>query len=677
MQLNFCSAQSVHRSAEQLFLVIVREPAVSAASQGSGSDASAEHDPVSSVQCDSPELTASIKALVAEFGCVFPADVPAGLPPDRGIHHAIPLQPDGNPPRAKHYRLSRAEEEEMKQQVAELLRKGWIQPSCSPYGAPIIFVKKKDGGFRMCVDYRMLNKQTPRNSYPLPRVDDMLDALAGSTIFTCLDMQSAYHQIRLSQEDVPKTAFTTSQGLYEYLVLPFGLQNAPATFQALMNRVLGDLRYCCTIYMDDILIHSKNAEEHQRHLRLVLERLRDHQLYCKISKCKFTLGSVQYLGNVVSADGVRPDPAKVQLVQSWPAPRNVPQLRSFVGLASHFRKFMRDFASLSAPLTALFRKNAPWRWAQAEQVAFAAIKTALTTAPVLKLPDYDQEFTVVADASGVSIGAVLLQGDLPIAFDGRKLTDVEQKWSPTEQEMLAVVHHMHKWRPYLHERHFTVVTDHEPNVWFHSQSRLNPRQHRWYEALRSYDFTWQYRPGKLNVADPLSRHPAFSAVILCACICAAVTRSRAHASAEPAAAPHAPAVPTEGGIASEQLPGPPAPAGMASQQLPEPPAPASQQDASNSAPAEEASPLVAPSSPLPDSSESAIGKLLVPNSPFNADAQSLLQQIRESYAADPFFSQLDASVHGRLGLSQRDGLYMRAHQVVVPGNSDLRRRILR
>ena len=171
--------------------------------------------------------------------------------------------------------------------MAELLDKGWIQPSSSPYGAPILFVKKKDGSFSMCFDYRMLNKQTIHNSYPLPRNVDMLDQLSGSSLFTCLDMQSAYHQVRLCPEYVPRTAFTTAQGLFEYRVLPFGLRNAPGTFQALMNRVLGDLRHCCVAYLDDLLIFSKSAEEHKQHLRLVLQRLRAEKLYCKISKVQF------------------------------------------------------------------------------------------------------------------------------------------------------------------------------------------------------------------------------------------------------------------------------------------------------------------------------------------------------------------------------------------------------
>ena len=370
---------------------------------------------------------------------------------------------------------------------------------------------------------------------------------------------------------------------------------------------------------------------------------------------------MHFLGHVVSADGIRPDPAKVQLVQDWPAPCNVKQLRSFMGLASYFRKFMQDFATVTAPLTSLFKKDAAWQWLHEHQLACAAVKTALTTAPVLKLPDYQKEFTLVADASGTGIGAVLLQDGCPVAFDGRKLTDAEGKWSPTEQEMLAVVHHVHKWRPYLHEQHFTVVTDHEPNTWFHSQLRLNPRQHRWYEALRTYDFTWQYKPGRLDVADPLSRHPAFSAAVLCATVCAAAMyRSRAQQAATPVhggaapvvpAARSAPAAPKGGGAVPAHVPGPPV-------------SPALQGPST-------------PSADFADSPDATIGKHLLPNSPFNADAQTLLQQICEGYASDPFFCRLETSGTGKHGLSFSDGLWMHAGRVAVPGSSDLRQGIVR
>ena len=239
------------------------------------------------IRVEQPELQQAIKALVQEFGSVFPAQVPDGLPPRRVVSHAIPIQPGATPVAQRTRRLSYAQEQEMLKQVKGLLDKGWIDPSASPWGSPILFVKKKDGGMRMCVDYRAVNKLTVRNSYPLPRIDDMLDRLSGSSISACLDLQQAYHQVRLSEEDVPKTAFTTPIGLFEYKVLPFGLCNAPSTFQALMNSVLGpELRHCCLVYLDDIIVFSRTPEEHVEHLRAVLQKLQDAEALCKAQQMR-------------------------------------------------------------------------------------------------------------------------------------------------------------------------------------------------------------------------------------------------------------------------------------------------------------------------------------------------------------------------------------------------------
>ena len=462
---------------------------------------------------------AGIQELVQQFSSVFPQDMPAGLPPDRGISHAIPMQTDTVPPAQKPYRLSKPQREEMERQINGLLAKGWIRPSSSPYGSPILFAKKKDGGMRMCVDYRAVNKLTIRNSYPLPRSDDLVDRQVGASTFSCLDLQQAYHQVRLNAADIPKTAFTTPQGLYEYMVLPFGLSNAPSTFQSIINDILGpELRHCCLVYLDDIIVYSKSPEEHLSHLRQVLCKLQGAKLFARLHKCRFALTSVKFCGHVIDRNGIMPDPDKVKVVLDWPTPIDVHQLRSFVGLAQYFRKFIQAFASMIVPLTALFKKGAEFKWSVACQQAFQQVKEALTTVPCLKLPHPDEPFTMITDASGIGIGAVLMQGDRPVAFEGRALTPPEKKWSATEQEMLGVVYHMEKWRCYLDGVHFTVITDHQPNTWFASQKQLSPRQARWYERLRGFDFTWEYRPGRLNVADPLSRNPAYCNVILASCL---------------------------------------------------------------------------------------------------------------------------------------------------------------
>ena len=455
----------------------------------------------------------SIKELVAQFSSVF--SEPAGLPPDRGITHAIPMQPNHAVPANKTYRLSKPQREEMESQVKAMLAKGWIRPSTSPFGSPILFVKKKTGGMRMCVDYRAVNKLTIKNSYPLPRIDDLLDKLTGAKMFSCLDLQQAYHQIRLHPDDIPKTAFTTPMGLFEYLVLPFGLSNAPSTFQSLINSILGpDLSHCCLVYLDDIVVFSKSPEEHLQHLRLVLTKLQNANLYARLSKCRFALKAVKFLGHVVDEHGIMPDPDKIKIVLDWPVPTTTTDARAFVGLAQYFRKFIQGFANMTAPLTALFKKDAEFLWSSACQRSFQMVKDALTSVPCLKLPDMDEPFTVVTDASGVGVGGVLMQAGRPVAFEGRKLTPAEKNWSATEQEMLAVVHHLEKWRCYLEGVQFTVITDHQPNTWFAKQKQLSPRLTRWYEKLRGFEFQWEYKPGRLNVADPLSRNPTFCNMIM-------------------------------------------------------------------------------------------------------------------------------------------------------------------
>ena len=383
-------------------------------------------------QCHTEGLQAPIAELIHEFKDRFPADVPAGLPPEReGVTHAIPLKSEElRPPYRRPYRLTPAERREVEDKLEDMLAKDWIQPSHSPYGAPILFVPKPDGGLRMCVDYRALNEQTVKNRYPLPRIDDLLDTLHGAKYFTALDLQQAYHQVRLKPEDVPKTAFLTHKGQYEYRVLSFGLTNAPATFQALMNRVLAPLLgKSCLVYLDDILIFSKTPEDHVQHLKEVLTIFRQQQLYCRLHKCKFAMQELPFLGHVVSHAGVGTNPAKVQVLLNWPAPTDVHELKCFLGLAQYFAKFIEGYASTSACLQALLKKKAVWHWSEACEFAFQEIKRKLTSAPVLALPDPTQPFEVVTDACQSGIGAVLLQLGRPVAFCGRLLTPAEQRYT--------------------------------------------------------------------------------------------------------------------------------------------------------------------------------------------------------------------------------------------------------
>lgn len=409
-----------------------------------------------------------VKVNLSEYADRFPTDLPAlSLDnPRPQVQHTIPLQADAQPPFKPIYRLSPLEMAQVDKDVKEMLAKGYIEPSRSPYGAPILFVQKKDGTLRMVIDYRALNKLTVKNRYPLPRIDDLLGNLQGASIFSSLDLMSGYHQIQISDEDVPKTAFRTAMGLFQWRLLSFGLTNAPATFQAVMNNVFGHLLgRSVLVYLDDILIFSKTPEEHLQHLREVLQILRDANLYAKLSKCTFGTHELEFLGHIISKDGLKVDPKKTAAVTSWPVPKDVSHVRSFLGLANYFEKFIRNYAMMVTPLTDLTRKDRAWLWTPECQKAFEAVKAALSTAPVLSLPDFTKPFEMVCDASRFGLGAVLYQEGKPVAFESRKLSPAERNYTTSEQELLAVIHALRTWRCYLEgAMEFVVVTDHQPNT---------------------------------------------------------------------------------------------------------------------------------------------------------------------------------------------------------------------
>ena len=280
------------------------------------------------------------------------------MPPDREIEFCIDVVPGTAPISLPPYRMAPAELKELKEQLQDLLDKGFVRPSTSPWGAPVLFVKKKDGSLRLCIDYKQLNKVTVRNKYPLPRIDDLFDQLQGASCFSKIDLRSGYHQLRIRHEDVPKTAFRTRDGHYEFLVMSFGLTNAPAAFMDLMNRVFKPfLDRFVIVFIDDILVYSRSKEEHVEHLRIILQTLREHQLYAKFSKCEFWLDSVAFLGHVVSREGIQVDPKKIEAVMDWQRPTTVTEVRSFLGLAGYYRRFVQDFSRIAAPLTRLTQKN--------------------------------------------------------------------------------------------------------------------------------------------------------------------------------------------------------------------------------------------------------------------------------------------------------------------------------
>ena len=444
--------------------------------------------------------------VVCDYPDVFPDDLP-GLPPDRDIEFLIELQPGTAPISKRAYRMPPKELAELKTQLQELLDKGYIRPSSSPWGCPALFVKKKDGCLRLCVDYRPLNAVTIKNKYPLPRIDVLFDQLSGAKVFSKIDLRSGYHQIKIRPCDIPKTAFSTRYGLYEYLVMSFGLTNAPAYFMYLMNSVfMTELDKFVVVFIDDILIYSKNEEEHAEHLRIVLQRLRDHKLYAKFSKCEFWLDSVKFLGHTISSEGISVDPSKIQEVMDWKPPKSIHQIRSFLGLAGYYRRFVPDFSRIAKPMTELLKKGVKFVWDEKCEEAFHTLKQHLTTAPVLAQPDNSKPYEVYCDASGTGLGCVLMQENRVIAYASRALRIHEKNYPTHDLELAAVVHALKIWRHYLMGTRCNIYTDHKSLKYIFTQADLNMRQRRWLELIKDYDLEVHYHPGKANVvADALSR----------------------------------------------------------------------------------------------------------------------------------------------------------------------------
>ncbi|KAJ9557738.1 hypothetical protein OSB04_012352 [Centaurea solstitialis] len=437
-------------------------------------------------QAKERKLSVADVPVVSEFPDVFPEDLP-GLPPDRQIEFGIDL--------------------ELSEQLQELSGKGFIRPSSSPWGAPILFVKKKDGSHRMCINYRGLNKVTIKNRYPLPRIDDLFDQLQGASWFSNIDLRSGYHQLKVKEADVHKTAFRTRYGHFEFLVMPFGLTNAPAAFMDLMNRVCRPmLDRSVIVFIDDILIYSKTKEEHVVHLREVLEVLRRERLYAKFSKCAFWLEEVQFLGHIINREGIKVDPAKIEAVMNSEVPKAPTEIRSFLGLAGYYRRFIQDFSKIAVPLTRLTKKSEPYVWGSEQQVAFDTLRQKLCEAPVLTLPEGVEDMTVYCDASRLGLGCVLMQRGRVIAYASRQLKPHEANYPTHDLELATVVFALKLWRHYLYGVKCTIFSDHRSLRYFLEQPNLNMRQRRWLDVVKDYDCEILYHPGKANVvADALSR----------------------------------------------------------------------------------------------------------------------------------------------------------------------------
>ena len=448
---------------------------------------------------------------VKQFPDVFPDDI-SGLPLDIEVEFTIDLIPGIEPISIPPYRMAPAKLRELKAQLEELSSKGFIRRSISPWGAPVLFMKKIDESLRLCIDYRQLNRVTISNQYPLPRINELFDQLQQSRVYSKIYMRSGYHQLRVQESDVPKTAFRTRYRCYEFLVMPFGLTNAPTDFMDLMNQVFQ--RYLdrfVIVFIDDILMYSSSSEEHSEHLRIVLQTLRERQLYSKLSKCQFWLDRVAFLGHVISVEGVNVDPKKREAVVNWKPPKNVSEVRSFLGLAGYYRKFVEGFSKIAAPLTKLTKKDVKYDWVDSCQQSFEELKGRLTLAPVLALPNGRDRFVVYSDASRQGLGCVLMQNDRVIAYASRQLKKHEENYPTHDLKLATILFALKIWKHYLYGVSCRIFTDHKSLQYIFTQKELNLRQRRWLELIKDYDCTIEYYPGKANVvADALSRRPESS-----------------------------------------------------------------------------------------------------------------------------------------------------------------------
>ena len=445
------------------------------------------------------------------------ADIFAACSSDLGRTDKVKHQIDTGssaPIRQQVRRVPPARREEVKKLLKDMLAQDVIQPTNSPWASPVVLVRKKDGSTRFCVDYRKVNSITRKDAYPLPRIDDTLDTLSGSQLFSTLDLLSGYWQVEVDPKDREKTAFCTPDGLFEFRVMPFGLCNAPATFQRLMDTILAGLQWTnCLVYLDDIIILGKTFQEHLCNLRAVFDQIRSANLKLKPRKCILCRQSVQFLGHIVSREGVATDPSKTEKVANWPVPQNKREVQQFLGLASYYRRFVRDYATIAKPLHRLTEKNAPFKWTSASQEAFENLCQRLVSSPILAFPDCSKPFLLDTDASDSGIGAVLSQiqddgTECVVAYASRVLSKPERRYCVTRRELLAVVVFIQHFRPYLLGNHFTLRTDHGSLRWLQNFKEPEGQLARWLEKLQEYTFTIEHRQGKKHGnADALSRLP--------------------------------------------------------------------------------------------------------------------------------------------------------------------------
>lgn len=462
------------------------------------------------------EETNDVASLINEHNDLFrlPGD---NLGHTSVIAHRITTT-DEQPIHTKQYRFPPIHKEEIDKQIKELLDNDVIRPSESPYNSPLWIVPKKADSkgnkrWRMVIDYRALNEKTIGDAYPLPNITEILDQLGSAKYFSVFDLASGFHQIPMDDAHAQKTTFSTPHGHYEFNRMPFGLKNALATFQRLMDQVLTGLQGTeLFVYLDDIVLYASSLREHKIKFDKLAERLRSANLKLQPDKCEFLRKEVGYLEHIIGRDGVKPDPSKISAVKEFLRPRNAKNIKQFLGLAGYYRRFIPNFSKAARPLTDLLKKDEEFRWKEEQEQAFAQLRNALCTEPILQYPDFAKPFVVTTDASGYAIGGILSQGpigkDAPMAYTSRLLNNAEKNYSTIEKELLAIVYCVNHFRPYLYGRKFSLVTDHKPLVWLHSVKDPTSRLVRWRLKLAEYEYDVIYKAGKTNVnADALSRNP--------------------------------------------------------------------------------------------------------------------------------------------------------------------------
>lgn len=418
----------------------------------------------------------------------------------------------------KNYRYPHHFKQDVQEQIQEMLNNGIIRPSKSPYSSPIWVVPKKlDASgkkkVRVVIDYRKLNEHTVDDRYPMPQIEEILDSLGKSEYFTTIDLKAGFHQIPMDPKHIEKTAFSTDKGHFEFTRMPFGLKNAPATFQRAMNDILGDyIGSKCFVYLDDIIIIGYNLENHLENLNLVLKRLSDFNLKIQLDKCEFLKKQTEFLGHIITSEGVKPNPEKIEKIINWPLPKTQKEIKQFLGLVGYYRRFIKDFSKITRPMTKYLKKDSTVELKDPSYVsAFNTLKAILSTDQILTYPQFDHPFILTTDASGFALGAVLSQiqdnVEKPIAFASRTLSDTESRYATNEKEALAIIWAVNKFKPYLYGQKFTLITDHKP-LTFIKTSDKNMKILRWRLDLENYDYEIKYREGKSNVvADALSRMP--------------------------------------------------------------------------------------------------------------------------------------------------------------------------